>query len=288
MAAEALFIDVGAGAAGRRFAMHHLPRSATPAGLAIYVQPFAEEMNKSRRMAALQAAAMAEAGWAVLLPDLLGCGDSAGDFGQASWDDWVDDVVQSCRWLKRQHGAPRVPLCLWGLRSGCLLAAEAAKQLEESAELRFLFWQPVLNGQVLLQQFLRLKLAGDLIGGTGKQAMESARQALANGQGVDVAGYHMSPGMARGLSTARLAPAPTPCQVDWLDVVSREDAPAAPAADSAAASWQAAGHLVRRHKVVGPSFWQTSEIEVCPDLIDNSMAALASFSARRDARAQPA
>jgi len=288
VAAEALFIDVGAGAAGRRFAMHHLPRSATPAGLAIYVQPFAEEMNKSRRMAALQAAAMAEAGWAVLLPDLLGCGDSAGDFGQASWDDWVDDVVQSCRWLKRQHGAPRVPLCLWGLRSGCLLAAEAAKQLEESAELRFLFWQPVLNGQVLLQQFLRLKLAGDLIGGTGKQAMESARQALANGQGVDVAGYHMSPGMARGLSTARLAPAPTPCQVDWLDVVSREDAPAAPAADSAAASWQAAGHLVRRHKVVGPSFWQTSEIEVCPDLIDNSMAALASFSARRDARAQPA
>lgn len=287
MAAEALFIDVGASAAGRRFAMHHLPRGGKPAGLAIYVQPFAEEMNKSRRMAALQAAAMADAGWAVLLPDLLGCGDSAGDFGQASWDDWVDDVVQSCHWLKRQHGSPSVPLCLWGLRSGCLLATEAAKHLESTA-LHFLFWQPVLNGQVLLQQFLRLKLAGDLIGGMGKQAMESARQALASGQGVEVAGYRMSPGLAQGLSTARLAPAPTPCQVDWFDVSSREDSPAAPAADSAAASWQAAGHLVRRHKVVGPSFWQTSEIEVCPDLIDKSMAAFASFSARRDARPQPA
>ena len=287
MAAEALFIDVGASAAGRRFAMHHLPRGETPAGLAIYVQPFAEEMNKSRRMAALQAAAMAEAGWAVLMPDLLGCGDSAGDFGEASWDDWVEDVVQSCQWLKRRHGSPAVTLCLWGLRSGCLLAAEAAKHLE-SAAVHFLFWQPVLNGQVLLQQFLRLKLAGDLIGGTGKQAMESARQALANGQGVEVAGYRLSPGLARGLSTARLAPVPTPCQVDWFDLSSREDTPAAPAADSAAASWQAAGHLVRRHKVVGPSFWQTSEIEVCPDLIDRSMAALASLTAKRDACPQPA
>jgi hypothetical protein len=90
------------------------------------------------------------------------------------------------------------------------------------------------------------------------------------------------------LSAARLTPAPTPCQVDWFDVSSREDAPAAPAADSAAANWQAEGHLVRRHKVVGPSFWQTSEIEVCPDLIDMSMAALASVSARRDARLRAA
>jgi len=287
VAAEALFIDVGASAAGRRFAMHHLPRGDKLAGLVIYVQPFAEEMNKSRRMAALQAAAMADAGWAVLLPDLLGCGDSAGDFGQASWDDWIDDVVQSCHWLKRRHGSPPVPLCLWGLRSGCLLAAEAARHLENAA-VHFLFWQPVLNGQVLLQQFLRLKLAGDLIGGTGKQAMASARQALANGQGIEVAGYHMSAALARGLSAARLVPAPAPCQVDWFDLSSREDTPAAPAADSTAASWQAAGHLVRRHKVVGPSFWQTSEIAVCPDLIEKSMAALESLKAKRDARPLPA
>ncbi len=273
MPTEALYIDVRAGALARRFALHHVPPDGRPRGLALYVHPFAEEMNKSRRMAALNAAAMAQSGWAVLQPDLLGCGDSAGDFGQASWDDWIDDVVQACHWLRRRHDLPRAPLCLWGLRSGCLLAAEAARHLE-SAATRFLFWQPVLNGQVQLQQFLRLKLAGDLIGGAGNPAMDSPRQALANGQSVEVAGYRVAPGLAQGLAGARLEPPPTVSQVDWFDLSSREDQPSSAAAEGVAARWQAAGHLLRRHKVVGPSFWQTTEIEVCRDLVDCSIAAL--------------
>jgi len=285
--AEALFIDVRAGALGRRFAMHHLPPGGPPQGLAVYVHPFAEEMNKSRRMAALHAAAMAESGWAVLQPDLLGCGDSAGDFGQARWDDWVDDVVQSCQWLRQRHDLPQAPLCLWGLRAGCLLAAQAARRLECAAS-SFLFWQPVLNGQVLLQQFLRLKLAGDLVGGTGKQAMEAARQALANGQNVEIAGYCVSPGMAQGLAAARLQPSPTPSQVDWFDLSLREDLPPSAAADSIAASWQAAGHRMHRHKVLCPSFWQTAEIEICPDLIESSIAALGTLTTARSTRPQPA
>jgi len=285
--AEALFIDVRPGALGRRFAMHHVPQGGRLHGLAVYVHPFAEEMNKSRRMAALHAAAMAEAGWAVLQPDLLGCGDSAGDFGQASWDDWVDDVVQACQWLRRRHDLLQAPLCLWGLRSGCLLAAEAATRVECLAT-HFLFWQPVLNGQVLLQQFLRLKLAGELIGGSGKQAMNSARQALANGQSVEIAGYRLAPGLAQGLAGTRLEPPPTVSQVDWFDLSSREDLPPSAATDSVAASWQAAGHVVRRHKVVGPSFWQTNEIEVCTDLIGSGIATLGSSTTPHPSRPQPA
>jgi len=223
----------------------------------------------------------------VLQPDLLGCGDSAGDFGQASWDAWVDDVVQSCQWLRRQHDLPQAPLCLWGIRSGCLLAAEAARRLECAAS-SFLFWQPVLSGQVLLQQFLRLKLAGDLVGGTGKQAMDSARKALANGLHVEIAGYNVAAGLAQGLARARLEPPPTAGQVDWFDLSSREDLAPSPAAESVAASWQAAGFMVRRHRVVGPSFWQTSEIEVCLDLIDKSVAALGLSTTRRAVRPLPA
>ena len=287
MPAEALFIDLASGALGRRFAMHHVPRGGPLLGLAVYVPPFAEEMNKARRMAALQAAAMAEAGWAVLQPDLLGCGDSAGDFEQATWDAWVDDVVQACAWLRQRHALPQIPLCLWGLRSGCLLAAAAAEHVPGGVT-RFLFWQPVLNGQVLLQQFLRLKLAGDLVGGTGKQAIDAARQALADGQSVEIAGYRMAPGLARGLANARLEPTPTASEVDWFDLTAREDLAPSAAVDSVASTWQAAGHRVRRHKVVGPSFWQTTEVEVCPGLIDRSVAALGSLSPAGAPRSQPA
>jgi len=284
--AEALFIDLQPGALGRRFAMHHVPRNGPVLGLAVYVHPFAEEMNKSRRMAALQSAALSEAGWAVLQIDLLGCGDSDGDFGQASWDAWVGDVVQACQWLRRRHELEQAPLCLWGLRSGCLLAAQAAKRL--GGAVTFLFWQPVLNGQVLLQQFLRLKLAADLIGGTGKQAMDFARQALADGQHVEIAGYSIAPALAQGLARARLEAPPHAGRVEWFDVTHRLDQAPPPAADSVAAAWQSAGHTVHRHQVVGPSFWQTTEIEVCHDLIDQSVAAMGLSTTKRAMRPLPA
>jgi exosortase A-associated hydrolase 2 len=272
VSAEALFIDVHRGALGRRFAMHHFPQGTAVLGLVVYVHPFAEEMNKSRRMAALQASALADSGWAVLQIDLMGCGDSAGDFAQANWDIWVDDVVQASDWLRRRHGAATLPLCLWGLRSGCLLAAQAARRLD--GNVRFLFWQPVVAGKILLQQFLRLKLAGDLIGGTGKQAMDSARQALATGQGVEIAGYNMSAALADGLAQCKLEPPSNAGRVDWFELISREDLSPGPAADAAATSWQAAGHSVHRQKVVGPSFWQTAEIEVCQALIDAGVECL--------------
>lgn len=272
MPVEALFIDLQPGALGRRFALHHVPRSATVRGLVLYVHPFAEEMNKSRRVAALQSAALAEAGWAVLQFDLLGCGDSDGDFGQASWAAWVDDVVMACQWLRRRHGPARVPLWLWGLRAGCLLAAQAAQRLDDAAG--FLFWQPVLNGQVLLQQFLRLKLAGDLLGGSGKQALDAARRALAEGRNVEIAGYSIAPALAQGLEQARLDAPAQASVIEWFDLTARADLTPSPAADGVAAAWSAAGHALRRHHVIGPSFWQTSEIEVCPDLIEKSVAAL--------------
>ena len=86
---EALFIPA---ASGQRLLVHH-PAQGSSRGGVVYVQPFAEEMNKSRRMATLQAQALAAQGWAVAMPDLAGCGDSSGEFAEARWDDWVDDVL---------------------------------------------------------------------------------------------------------------------------------------------------------------------------------------------------
>ena len=64
-----------------------------------HAHPFAEEMNKSRRMVALQASALADAGYAVLQLDLDGCGDDSSGFADASWEGWCSDVVRACRWM---------------------------------------------------------------------------------------------------------------------------------------------------------------------------------------------
>jgi len=254
-------------------------------GLVLYIHPFAEEMNKARRMAALQARALARAGYAVLQMDLLGCGDSSGDFGDASWQSWVSDVVQGCHWLRKQSNTSgadsgQMPLWLWGLRAGCLLAVEAARQL--GAPCNFLFWQPPAAGRPLLQQFLRLKLAGDMLGGQAKGVMEGMRQHLADGSPVEIAGYLLSPGLASGLEQAALAPpadqSPTQ-RLEWFELSTREDAGLSPISAKTIDRWQQAGYTVGSHIVRGPAFWQTTEIEDAPALIAATTAALLNTSA---------
>jgi alpha/beta superfamily hydrolase len=74
------------------------------------VHPFVEEMNKSRRMAALQSRSLAARGYSVLQIDLFGCGDSSGDFADASWEIWVQDVVLGAQWLSQRVGGA---VALW-------------------------------------------------------------------------------------------------------------------------------------------------------------------------------
>ena len=70
---------------GHRFCIYHRPAEGGAGGGIVYAHPFGEEMNKARRMAALQSRRLAAAGYAVLQIDLFGCGDSSGDFADARW-----------------------------------------------------------------------------------------------------------------------------------------------------------------------------------------------------------
>ena len=263
---EAFFLPAGAAQttqSGQRFCLFYPAESGASGdaarGLVLYIHPFAEEMNKARRMAALQSRALAQAGYAVLQIDLLGCGDSSGDFGDATWQGWVRDVVQGCHWLRKQSNTPgadsgQLPLWLWGLRAGCLLAVEAARQL--GAPSNFLFWQPPAAGKPLLQQFLRLKVAGDLLGGQAKGVMEGLRQQLAAGSPAEIAGYLLLPGLATGLEQATLAPPArlSPAQrLEWFEVSTREDASLIPISTQTIVQWQQAGFKVGSHVVRGLS-----------------------------------
>ena len=93
-------------------------------GALLYLHPFAEEMNRSRRMAALQARELARKGWYVLQLDLSGCGDSEGDFGEATWEAWLHDAATAHAWLEQKTGYRP---WAWGLRAGARLAAELAR-----------------------------------------------------------------------------------------------------------------------------------------------------------------
>ena len=271
---QAFFLPASSGDTSQRFCVFH-PAQHELRGRVVYVHPFAEEMNKSRRMAAMQARALAAAGFSVLQIDLHGCGDSSGDFGDASWQGWIDDVLRAIEWLRQRDAAhAQAPLWLWGLRAGCLLTAEAATHLDEPSNL--LFWQPAVAGKLLLQQFLRLKLAGDMLGGNNKGLMEATRQQLAQGHAIEVAGYTLSPLLANGLEQSQLKPPQLSrsCRLEWFELTTRDDAALSPVATQTLAKWTAASYQSRNHLVQGPAFWQTSEIEDAPNLIAATTAAL--------------
>ena len=271
VASEAFFL---ARAPGSRFCILHRPANAAPRGAMLYVHPFAEEMNKTRRMASLGARALAAEGWAVLLIDLAGCGDSTGDFGEASWDAWRGDLRAAWDWLAARFGGAQ---WLWGLRAGCLLAGEAAKAMEPKP--RLLLWQPVLSGKQHLAQFLRLRLARESLDGAAERAgTQALRAELAAGRALDIAGYSLAPALALGLEAAELDLAGYPAEVKWLEVASGDPPELGPASRAKVSGWIEGGTKVDSLAVSGPAFWQTVEITECSALLDATLSAFAAQS----------
>jgi uncharacterized protein len=234
-------------------------------GLVVCAQPFAEEMNKSRRMVALGSRALADMGFAVAQLDLSGCGDSTGDLCSAGWHDWVEDVCDALAFLEQVHG--KAPVWLWGVRAGSLVLAEAARRIAVPAN--FLLWQAQSSGKVALQQFLRLDLANQLQASAKKSAAPSLRERLAAGESIDVAGYELGPRLAVGLEGASLTPSPARAHssVVWLEVGRTAPFEVQAASKHTINDWLASGAQVKVTAVAGAPFWQTLDIEVAPALL---------------------
>jgi exosortase A-associated hydrolase 2 len=252
------------GEQGPLFYLLHPPREAGARGAILYVHPFAEELNKSRRMVALQARRFAELGYAVLIPDQFGCGDSAGDFGEARWDLWLKDLVRQAVWLQERY---RAGITLWGLRTGCLLICELLRSELPGVE-RVLWWQPVTDGEQYLVQFLRLRMAATMMGGN-KETTRELRERLKAGEPLEVAGYLLHPQMAAGLAAARLTPpARIGTKLHWFDITADPSVALSPAAQRLIERWAAEGVTVDAKAVSGEPFWGTQEISEVPELIE--------------------
>ena len=263
-----------AGARGERFCIYH-PAMGVPRGGIVYLHPFAEEMNKSRRMAALQSRRLAACGFAVLQIDLYGCGDSSGDFGDARWEFWKADAALAVEWLKQRAGGS---IYLWGLRLGALLALDFAGGEPEGCA-GFLLWQPVVNGEQFMTQFLRLRVAGEMIAaGTAKTGTQQLREGLKAGGQLEIAGYDIASGLAAAIDRLKLAElAPRDAPVHWFDVVPEAGRTPPPASSRVADAWRARGMKVDVHTVVGEPFWNTIEIAECSPLLDATVNALLSL-----------
>ena len=257
---------------GRLLAVHHRPvDTSSIRGHILCVPPFNEEMNRCRSMIALQAQTLAHIGIGTLLLDLHGTGDSAGEYVDARWEIWREDIRAAVDWLNRQPGRCRG---LWGIRLGAILAVETLKSMDLPGS-TFIAWQPVVDGKQHFTQFLRMRIAAQMERPhLPKETTNSMRDQLAAGKPLEVSGYEIHPEFAAAIDAARLntfLPSPDK-RVLWLEQAASDAAQAAPVSQKVIEAWRAGGANIDVRFFEGPNFWQVAERAISLSAIDATTA----------------
>lgn len=256
---EPFFLD---GAAGRIFLLF---RSAAKAQRCVlFIPPFAEEMNKCRRQFTETTHALVESGFAVLVLDLFGTGDSEGEFSEARWETWKSDVSAALDWIELTGLAP---YALIAARLGCALAAESLEEAEKAVD-RSVFWQPVANGRQFMTQFLRLRVAASMMEGGSKETVEALRKRLDHGEILSVAGYELSPELRQSIENVDLSACMSKNlgDVKILEVSTTGSGELSMAGKQLATAAEGFGVEIAGERLVGEPFWSTTEIVVSHEL----------------------
>jgi hypothetical protein len=137
-----------------------------------------------------------------------------------------------------------------------------------------LLWQPALNGEQHIDQFLRFELAGQALKGNKRYDRSDLWEQLRSGGSLVVAGYELSSTLAMQIASVRLADLnPAARRVRWLDI-GPADAVASPAVANVLSGWQERESPAEWRSVPGQHFWRNVDAQKSPELISASLEAL--------------
>jgi pimeloyl-ACP methyl ester carboxylesterase len=114
----------------------------------VICNPFGQEYIRAHRPLRELASRLAEAGFHTLRFDYHGCGDSAGEAGEARLEEWLADTAAAVAEVRELTGSPQVALV--GLRLGGAIAVLAASR-QGGAE-ALVLWDPVIDGAGYLRE----------------------------------------------------------------------------------------------------------------------------------------
>lgn len=148
------------GDSGRQlFGVYHEAAGGGDRGV-VLAYPGPQEYMQSHYAFRLLAAQLARAGCSVLRFDWSGTGDSAGESGSASFQQWRDDLQMALQELKDISNARRFSVI--GFRLGATIAASTPlkQPLEE-----LVLWEPVIHGSCYLAELraMERRKFGDLL-----------------------------------------------------------------------------------------------------------------------------
>lgn len=232
---------------GQRFCLLHPPSGGDRAADGVlHIHAFGEELNACRRSAALLARTLAAHGLAVLQIDLLGCGDSSGDFADANWAVWQNDLEMALTFLQQEYSGK---IHLWTDRLGALLAMQLALQHPQRFD-QLLLCQPVVDGRQYISQLKRSLRARAMFGPQQAQAEPDAG-------GMEIGGYEIGSALSEAISAVQAADWRLPVRrIDWIETVGTSSESISPARSHFVQHWQQLANPVQLHCLPGEAFWQ--------------------------------
>lgn len=209
------------------FAIAHDPVSPPSGQAFVFCHPLAEEKLWTHRVFVGFARLLAARGHGVLRFDLMGNGDSDGDFSQCSVESAVSDVLCSIEEAKRRWSSARIDLL--GLRFGATIAALAAERSSDVG--RLILWAPILDGERYMQELLRSNLATQTaVYREVRHDRTELVEQMRSGATVNVDGYAMAFALYSEAAAIKLA-ASAKGHTGPCFVVQIERQPGRPAAD---------------------------------------------------------
>ncbi|MDF2177308.1 CocE/NonD family hydrolase [Aliiglaciecola sp. CAU 1673] len=219
--------------------------------------PLFEEMNLSRAIIAKASRYLVEKGYTVFCLDYAGTGDSEGELESVDAELWRQDLKLTLDWLAEKGVQDPV---LWGVRFGALLAMANLDELSTRYPgISCLLWKPVLNGKLLMSQFIRVKQANAMIQGDEKIDW---RKKILEGETVEVAGYPISAALLQTVESMVMpSELPENSAVAWMELAS---ANLPLAVNKLKDQWHRPGVVFQSAE--GLPFWQTPELFEQPEL----------------------
>lgn len=230
----------------------------------LYLPPFAEEMNRCRSHVVALARKLAASGTRTLILDHYGTGESEGRLEDADWDIWLEDAQAAAEYL---YGLSENPMTVWGIRTGALLAAELADRSPHLFNRQFL-WQPTLDGKLFINQYLRLRMASQIISNAERENTDEIRKRLASGEIIEVAGYPLTARLAEQVSSRKLSNFTSIMKkpVIWIEMTGQSGLGLAPASKKLIETSRIQGAHIEAEAIACPMIWQLHERADAPAL----------------------
>ncbi len=247
------------------FLAHYFPKACTSVDehrVVILVPPFAEEMNRSKRMFVLCAQKLSEIGLNVICFDYAGTGDSEGEWGDFSYADWYQNFLDVYNYSQTK-GFQSVDII--SLRFGSLLSADAIVN-ECIAINNCIFWDPVEKGESFIRQLIRTKIAAEMSLAENKSEKYNYLNELDQHGYIEIAGYKLTEELIESIKSLKLS--------DYLEELTK----------MSVVHWMQLGLNLAKPRCLNENilqtlsfksvedirFWMQQEVTISQDLIDET------------------